>query len=259
MRPSSSLAAGLVLGSSLAATLASGAPPTSCSVRSGPAVTPVVELFTSEGCSSCPPAEALLNRMVTEQPVKGAEVVALGFHVDYWDQSGWTDTFSSAAATQRQRAYQAALGLPAIYTPQMVVNGSKEFLGSDGQAARSAVQEAGKVQTSALGVSAEVKDAQATVIIRVPAAAAERPGDLLLVVTEAGLSTEVRRGENAGRRLLHAPVVRTLTRVGDAQAGDVQTEIKLSPGWKLENVRLVAFVQTKGNRHIVGAGSCGVR
>src|SRR5262252_5889298 len=102
----------------------------------GPATPVIVELFTSEGCSDCPPADTLLEKLIATQPVAGAEIIGLGQHVDYWDQLGWKDRFSSAALTKRQQQYQTRFRTESIYTPQMVVDGRSEFVGSDAAAAR---------------------------------------------------------------------------------------------------------------------------
>src|SRR4051794_37883402 len=96
----------------------------------------VVELFTSEGCESCPPADVLLQQLASTQPVAGAQIIPLSLHVDYWDQLGWKDRFSSALLTNRQRTYGARFNIDSVYTPQIVVDGRSELVGSDGAAAR---------------------------------------------------------------------------------------------------------------------------
>src|SRR5580765_1353434 len=102
----------------------------------------IVELFTSEGCSDCPPADTLLEKLIAAPPVAGVQVIGLGQHVDYWDQLGWKDRFSSAALTNRQRAYGSRFHTDDIYTPQMVVDGRSAFVGSDADAARKAIAKA---------------------------------------------------------------------------------------------------------------------
>src|SRR5712692_11371016 len=112
----------------------------STAMRAAAQPTPIlVELFTSEGCSDCPPADGVLEQLIATQPVAGAEVIGLGQHVDYWDQLGWKDRFSSAALTNRQHVYGAHFGLDSVYTPQMVVDGRAQLVGSDGNAARKAI------------------------------------------------------------------------------------------------------------------------
>lgn len=179
---------------------------------SQPRRTPVlVELFTSEGCSSCPPADRLLGELDREQPVASAEVIALGEHVDYWDELGWHDRFSSPLFTARQQAYAQRFGIAGPYTPQMVVDGRTEFVGSDGRRARDVIRAAatrpklaltiGKVAVDGRRVSGEVVPGGADV------------GSLYAALVDPEDVTEVREGENGGRRLVHAGVVRTLVRL----------------------------------------------
>ena len=109
----------------------------------------VVELFTSEGCSSCPPADALLQSLVDAQPIDGAQIIGLGHHVDYWDRLGWRDKFSSGASTARQQRYARTFNVDSIYTPQMVVDGRDEFVGSNRSAAWQAIVGKPTVQAGA--------------------------------------------------------------------------------------------------------------
>jgi hypothetical protein len=225
----------------------------------------VVELFTSEGCSSCPPADQLLLKLQEEQPIGNAEVIALEEHVDYWDKLGWVDPFSSAWATARQFSYAGALGNGNSYTPQMVVDGQTEFVGSrEGQARGVIGSAAGKKKVEVnvtLGERAG-NDAQ-SVRIAVGAlhnsASAASP-EIWMAITETGLHSNVKSGENSGEDLHHAAVVRKLVKIGDAQgAGDEsfsgQERIQLDGRWKRENVRVVVFVQEKHSKKILGASS----
>src|SRR5476651_645491 len=111
-------------------------------LRAAPPTPVIVELFTSEGCSDCPPADTLLDKLIATQPIAGVEIIGLGQHVDYWDRQGWKDRFSSAALTNRQRIYQTRFNTESIYTPQMVVDGRAEFVGSDAAAATRALERA---------------------------------------------------------------------------------------------------------------------
>src|SRR5262245_2081709 len=164
--------------------------------------TPVlVYLFTSEGCSSCPPADRVLARLLEEQPVSGVEVIALGFHVDYWDRLGWRDPFSSSRYTDRQPVYARVLGVSSIYAPQPVVDGTHEFIGSDWHAAQRLLADAKSVIKTPVTVTAQSDAADnRRVTLHIEVSRREGStlnGDVLLAVVEDGLTTDVRRGENA--------------------------------------------------------------
>jgi len=218
----------------------------------------VVELFTSEGCSSCPAADAALRELAAAQSVPGVEVIALGEHVDYWNRLGWKDGFSSPAFTERQRQYAHGFG-SGSYTPQAVVNGRYEFVGSrTGDLARTVAQAAqvpqASVSLTATGGTARVRVGQ------VPAGTPAT--EVLLAITESGLASQVGRGENAGLLLRHAAVVRQLVplgRVGADGTFAATPELKLNAGWKRPNLRVVALVQEMASRRIVGAASTTVR
>ena len=213
----------------------------------------LVELFTSEGCSSCPSADAQLARLVRDQPIDGATIIPLGEHVDYWDRIGWRDPFSSAGATRRQRDYVRALRLDSPYTPQMVVDGRAEFVGSDAARAAAAIRDAA-ARTKA---KVDLDVAGGVVGVRVEGAKAGKGADVMLAVTEDGLSSDVRAGENAGRRLAHVAVVRSLRRIGSIDAeGRFQGDaaLALEPSWKRGGLAAVAFVQDPASRRILGVG-----
>jgi hypothetical protein len=219
----------------------------------------LVELFTSEGCSSCPPADALLQKLVETQPVQGAEIIALGQHVDYWDQLGWRDRFSSAALTSRQQQYGRVLRVESIYTPQMIVDGQRELVGNDASAAERAVAAAASSPHATVSMTIEPLGADR---IGVSVAAAELPkltrgdrADIVMAVIEDGLSSQVRAGENSGRRLTHAAVVRVMTAIGDAAASPARAGVAIGPGWQREHVHVVAFVQERGSRRVLGAAA----
>jgi hypothetical protein len=225
----------------------------------------VVELFTSEGCSSCPPADRLLAKLESEQPVPGAEIIALGWHVDYWNHLGWADRFSSSEFTERQYAYSQSLGTSGVYTPQMVVDGVTEFIGSDGSLARRTIAEAAQAPKAEVSVTlvAGPSGGEARLAVRVEklgAAQAAGKVEVLLAVTENGLGSSVQRGENAGRRLEHRAVVHRLQRLGtlDANAGGVfstEAAVALAREWRRENLRTVVYVQESRTRRIVGAAA----
>src|SRR5476649_811764 len=153
--------------------------------------TPVIlELFTSEGCSDCPPADTLLEKLITTQPVAGVELIGLGQHVDYWDRQGWKDRFSSAAWTSRQEVYKARFGTESIYTPQMVVDGRAEFVGSDANAARRAIERSAALPHGAMKIEVS-GDAASQITVSVSATDVPHPGrgdraDIIVAVVERG-------------------------------------------------------------------------
>jgi hypothetical protein len=166
----------------------------------------VVELYTSQGCSSCPPADALLGELA-KQP----GVLALSFHVDYWDYIGWKDPFAAAQYTERQRDYAARLGLRYIYTPQIVVDGLHDVVGSKRRAVTGAIEEAAKTEP-AVSVTLEETDGGR---VRLSAGTAPAGGATVWLVTfDDSHKTQVARGENSGRALVNSNVVRELTTLG---------------------------------------------
>ena len=227
-----------------------------------PAATPeakrkavVVELFTSEGCSSCPPADALLLELRQQAQQDGTEIIPLGFHVDYWNDLGWQDRFSSAAYSRRQEQYARKFALDGPYTPQMVVGGSREFTGSDSSRARAAIaQEATQAQTADVQLSLPSPD---KLLVRVSSSAGNITGDVTLAITEDNLATNVGAGENNGRVLRHAAVVRDFRTLGKLTQGSFQVEVPITPAkeWKIEDLRYVVFVQGPSNGKIEGAAS----
>ncbi|HEY7286368.1 MAG TPA: DUF1223 domain-containing protein [Vicinamibacterales bacterium] len=252
-----------VLAGVVAATILGGAP--FKLIAAGPPVPIVVELFTSEGCSSCPPADALLQKLLDTQPLAGAQIIGLGEHVDYWDHQGWKDRFSSAALTNRQQVYGARFNNDSVYTPQMVVDGRAELVGSDAGAARKALERA---QTVAHGiVRIEFDDRGATggasaraIAVKITASELPRAGndraDVIVAVTEDRLRSDVTRGENHGRVLAHAAVVRYLAPAGEAvreTPTTVHAEIPVAADWQRAQLKVVAFVQERRNRAILAA------
>jgi hypothetical protein len=224
----------------------------------------VVELFTSEGCSSCPPADALLAEMYETQPVEGAEVIALAQHVDYWNQLGWSDPFSSHELSERQAVYAHVFGSDGVYTPQMVVDGHAEFPGSNSSRAFDAIAQAAREpKAEVLLTRADARtDAGAPVRLKLsvekpPKLADGDAADVLLAITEGGLSSDVSRGENSGRKLTHVGVVRRLTKLGALGAGafTAETDVAVDEGWRRENLRAVVILQQRASMRVVGASS----
>jgi hypothetical protein len=227
-------------------------------MQAAPATPVIVELFTSEGCSDCPPADTLLRKLIATQPIAGAEIVALGQHVDYWDRLGWKDRFSSATLTARQQAYQTRFNSDSMYTPQMVVDGRAEFVGSDAAAARKAIERAvagphGSVRIAADGTRIDIAASGLP-----PVARGDR-AEIIVAVTESGLVTDVTRGENHGKALQHAPVVRYLATIGTIAAagtsGSAHADIALDSAWQRDRLTLVAFVQEQRGRTILASAS----
>jgi len=232
----------------------------------GKLVPVIVELFTSEGCSSCPPADEALARLEKTQPVPGAEIIVLSEHVDYWNYIGWADPFSSADFSARQNEYAQAFGKDGVYTPQMVVDGQAEFIGSDFGQARSAIakalqspkakitvtraQQAAGAKSGAVSFSARVVD--------IPSVSAGETIEVVLAVTESDLRSNVLRGENSGRKLNHTAVVRQLSVIRRAteqptEALTAEFTINLERGWRRENLRVVVFAQERTSRRVLGA------
>lgn len=214
----------------------------------------VVELFTSEGCSSCPPADALLTRLGGGRSSNGAEVIPLGFHVDYWNYLGWQDRFSSHVYTARQEQY-AAKFQEGPYTPQLVVDGQTQLVGNDSSGAENAIaQAAGREQQ--VDVQLSWKDSQ-TLQVVATAADTNTAAQVLLAITENGLSTSVAAGENGGRVLHHSAVVRDFRVLGQLSHGLLQTDVPLQPAkdWKLKDLRLVVFAQSSPAGPIAGAAA----
>ncbi len=215
----------------------------------------VVELFTSEGCSSCPAADALLREMEATQPVPGVEIIALGQHVDYWNRLGWKDAFSSAQFTERQRWYAQGFGTGS-YTPQAVVNGRYELVGSQRGALTAAVAKAARASRATVVLT---RAADGALAVRVHSLPVGTPASTVqLALTETGLSSQVGRGENSGRLLRHSAVVRSLRSLGPVAADGTfaaTVPLTLGTGWKPENLRAVVLVQETASHHVVGAAS----
>ena len=225
----------------------------------------LVELFTAEGCSTCPPAEAMALKM-EQQVLPGADVIVLEEHVDYWNQYGWIDPFSSGEWTERQRDYVSKLADKSPYTPEMVVDGQTQFVGNNGREAQQAIEKAVREPETSVTVTGGKQDPKDSADFEVSVGELEgnTSGDtaeVWLAVTEDGLHSSVTRGENAGHVLNHAAVLRSLHKIGVAQAKGEKTSfaansrVKFKSDWKRENLRVVVFVQEKKSRKILGAAS----
>ena len=228
------------------------------------ALTPVlVELFTSQGCSSCPPADDLLQTLERNQPVNGALIIPLSEHVDYWNRLGWRDPYSSRRFSERQREYADSIGIDALWTPMMVVDGDTAIIGSRPIAAREAVVHARKAPKARLAVEAAAApgadDVRVTgVITELPPAEAQ--AEVWVALAESGITTDVKRGENASKTLTHTAVVRSLTWIGSLpretpEAWPVEAELRLGRSWRREHLRVVVFVQAGTGGSILGVTS----
>ncbi len=207
----------------------------------------VIELFTSEGCSSCPPAEAYLGELA-----RRPDVLALAFHVDYWDDLGWRDLFEVAEAVPRQRNYAKTLHLPSIYTPQLVVDGRIDFVGSDRKAISAALQEPRQ------GVAVAFTIREDDIRIDLPAEDGSRPCDVLLIAYRRSATSAIGRGENAGRTLTEYGIVRAVQNLGawSGQAHQFHAALKSLPS---DATNAAVLVQTTGQAAIIGAATYGLR
>ncbi len=207
----------------------------------------VVELFTSEGCSSCPPAEAYLGELA-QRP----DVLALSFHVDYWDGLGWHDRFSLASATARQRSYASALGLPTVFTPQVVIDGREDFVGSD---RRAIGPQLGK-RSADVPVTLGLRDGNLQ--IDVSAQAGAPASEVILVAYQHEAVTAIGRGENAGRTVTEHNVVREFRSIGQwrGQGNHYQWNIASLPATA---THVAVLVQPDGHAPILGAASLALR
>lgn len=207
----------------------------------------VVELFTSEGCSSCPPADKLIERISNENPDK--PIYVLAYHVDYWDHQGWKDPFSAREYTDRQRMYGSWLHLQTIYTPQIVVNGVTEFVGSDANTAERVISEGlNEGAANTLSLTGKVENGKINVDYR--EAVHEKRTELLLALVQKTGASDVMAGENAGRHLSHVQIVRQLKRV---DLNNKTASIDVPAGFNGTDWELIGFVQRTSDGRITAA------
>ena len=238
----------------LAAMLPTVAAAAECTARSGPNVTPVIELYTSEGCSSCPPADRWLSSLAAE--AASGRLVALAFHVDYWDYIGWKDPFASARGTQRQRDLQALAGSRYVYTPQVVLAGRdfRAWHASGSAAALEAIRR--RPASTSIEVSVKADPVAGIAATSVASGPDTRARDLvvLLAVTQNGLSSRVTKGENRGERLGHDFVVRDFTL--HQGLGRASATFRPAAGWNLARMGVAAMVQDRKTGEVLQAVSC---
>jgi hypothetical protein len=207
----------------------------------------VVELFTSQGCSSCPPADAYVGKLSTR-----ADVLALSFHVDYWDDLGWRDRFALAESVKRQNLYARNLGRSSVYTPQLVVDGHDDSVGSDGKAVARALSET----RDGVPVGVSVRDAE--VLVEIGAQPGVPPSDVMLVAYLRHAVSAIGRGENAGRTLEEFNVVRNLRTLGvwKGQAQSFRVPVVSLPS---DATDVAVLVQRSGQAPIIGAAAHALR
>lgn len=210
----------------------------------------LVELFTSEGCATCPPADKILAYLERQQPATQADIITLALHVDYWDYIGWKDEFASPLFSQRQEVYGQKFKLESIYTPQMVVDGETEFVGNEPGKAVSTVIKAAQNQKA----NVEISRANEKLKINITDFPAHGESTVFLVFAEDNLSNRVKRGENAGQKLEHVSVAREMKSIGsiDAKTNDFafETDLMLQPKWETKNLKIIVFVQENASRKI---------
>lgn len=217
---------------------------TQAQVPSRPAV---VELFTSQGCSSCPPADAYIGELSQHK-----DVLALTFHVDYWDDLGWKDPFSLALSTARQQVYAAAKGHASVYTPQVVIDGKDEFVGTDRRHIGQALAAARN------GVSVEILLQESDVVVALSAQEHAEPSDVLMVAYLRKAATPIGRGENAGRKLEEFNIVRDMRSLGHWTGGPVKFNARLS-SLPRDATDVAILVQSTRRHDIVGAATLALR
>jgi hypothetical protein len=212
----------------------------------------VVELFTSEGCSSCPPADAVLLQLSQQKPDDRAQLILMGEHVDYWNYIGWTDRFSSKQFSERQSEYAKASHAE-VYTPQMVIDGQEQFVGNDAAEVHSRIAAATKKPKPAQVSLAWEGNGRLRVSVHSSQAV---KAEVLLAITEDGLSTQVAKGENGGKTLHHAAVVRQLSQIGEVTNGTFEKTVDVARkgDWNAGEVKVAVLVQDAASKKILGAG-----
>jgi hypothetical protein len=215
----------------------------------------LVELFTSEGCSSCPPADALLRKINGRRTSEDQVIVAISEHVTYWNQLGWSDPYSAKEYTDRQNAYGDRFHLDSVYTPQMIVNGDEQLVGSDGPGLAKAIHEQldrPRLLTIRI-VSTTLESGTLTLKFSADGSAALKSGDVLAVITDDTDQTNVARGENSGRTLLHVAVARSIRRIGTfPTSGEQMIKLPVPESFSAsQHHHLILFAQMPGNGRVL--------
>jgi len=217
----------------------------------------LIELFTSEGCPTCPPADRNLTFLETEQPFAEADLITLSLHVDYWNSRSWKDEFSSPMFSRRQDIYGQIFKINSVYTPQMIVDGQMQFAGTDLAKVQKAIVESarnekGKVELSTV----EDKNGVTKLQVKISDLPKHEISTVFLAVAEDKLASN--RTGSSGAKRAFTSVVRELKSLGflTAEQKNLETEIFLQyqPNWKMENLKLVVFVQENGSRKVSAIG-----
>jgi hypothetical protein len=217
----------------------------------------LVELFTSEGCSSCPPADALLREVNGKRTKAGQWIVGISEHVTYWNGQGWSDPFSSEANTQRQNDYKDRFHLESVYTPQMVINGSQQIVGSARAAFLQAIEKEDQ-QPARLSLHIVSLSADSSKLSVSYSASGELPAhgaDLIAALVDDSDQSSVHGGENSGQTLVHVSVARSLARVAKLEAtGEKTLQLRLPSSFQgTQKHHLILFVQARGNGRVLAA------
>jgi hypothetical protein len=211
----------------------------------------VIELFTSEGCSSCPPADELVSQIQKEY--KDQPVYILAYHVDYWNRLGWRDVFSNAAYSARQYEYGKYLKIPQVYTPQIVVNGKKEFVGSEEGTLRNAIKGSLKQDASAQITLTGLKTDGNKATLHYQTEGNGANSVLLLALVEKAAVSNVKAGENRGRKLAHVQIIRELNSVALTNGRGGVESINLPKEFSPQGWEVIALIQNTNTGEIVGA------
>lgn len=220
----------------------------------------LLELFTSEGCSTCPPADAWVQKLDSTQPIASAQIIVLSEHVDYWDHDGWKDPFDSARLTERQNDYAQKLGLQSVYTPQLILDGSTELHLNDAKGVEQAFDKADMAPAVSVRIDSVAVDAGKPSTLRgrvqVDADPQGHSGDVYVVTALDHADTQVLKGENGGHHLSYVGVVEDIAKIGKLEKGksfEHDFDVKLKPGIDPKNLRGVAIVQEPNFGKVLGA------
>jgi hypothetical protein len=217
----------------------------------------LIELFTSEGCPTCPPADRNLNFLETEQPFAEADLITLSLHVDYWNSRTWKDEFSSPMFSRRQDIYGQIFKISSVYTPQMIIDGQMQFAGTDLAKMQKAIVESAKSEKGKVELSTvEEKNGETKLKVKISDLPKHEISTVFLAVAEDNL-TSSRTGSSGAKRAFTS-VVRELKSLGflstEQKNMEAETLLQFQPSWKMENLKLVVFVQENGSRKVSAIG-----